>query len=149
APGKVEDVLRVLHAQQAVTHDLDRRTGQCSLLYCQAFLPGCEGGSAECDPGVGDVVPGTRQGEGLQGAGGEFPGVAGGAVAEQELGAGVPDLRAFQGFAEAFGELSGLGEVAFGVVAVAGAEPGPAQGVQALQDAPSVGDLTPQAERFT
>ena len=56
---------------------------------------------------------------------------------------------AFQGFAEAFGELSGLGEVAFGFVAVAGSEPGPAQGGQALQDAPSVGDLTPQAERFT
>jgi hypothetical protein len=34
APGKVEDVLRVQHAQQAVTHDLDRRTGQGSLLDC-------------------------------------------------------------------------------------------------------------------
>ena len=115
----------------------------------QAFLPGCECGSAECDPGVGDVVAGARQGEGLQGAGGEFLGAAGVAVAQQELGARVPDLRAFQGFAEAFRELFGLGEVAFGFVAVACAEPRSSQRVQALQDAARVGDLTAQPERFT
>ena len=123
APGKVEDVLRVQHAQQAVTHYLDRRTGQCTVLVCQAFLPGCERGSAERDPGVGDVVAGARAGEGIQGAGGEFPGAAGVAVAQQEFCARVPYLRAFQGFAEAFRELSGLGEGAFGFVAVACAEP--------------------------
>jgi hypothetical protein len=82
-------------------------------------------------------------------AGGEFPGASGVAVAQQELGARVPYLRAFQGFAEAFRELSGLGEVAFGFVAVACAEPGPAQGVQALQDAARVGNLAAQPERFT
>src|ERR1035441_10053264 len=62
APGKVEDFLRVQGAQQAVTHDLHRRTRQCPLLYCQAFLPGCERGSAQRDPGLGDVVAGARLG---------------------------------------------------------------------------------------
>ena len=61
----------------------------------------------------------------------------------------MPYLRAFQGFAEAFRELFGLGEVAFGFVAVARAEPRSSQRVQALQDAAGVGDLTPQPERFT
>jgi hypothetical protein len=42
---------------------------------------------------------------------------------QQELCARLPYLRAFQGFAEAFRELLSLGEVAFGFVAVAGAEP--------------------------
>ena len=149
ARGEVEDFVRVQHAQQAVTHDLHRRTGQCSLLYGQAFLPGGECGSAEGDPGVGDVVAGARLGEGLQGAGGEFLGAAGVAVAQQEFGARVPYLRAFQGFAEAFRELLGLGEVAFGVVAVACAEPRSSQRVQALQDAAGVGDLTPQPQRLT
>jgi hypothetical protein len=49
APAEVEDVLRVQDAQQAVAYDLHRRTGQCSLLDCQAFLPGCEGDPAQCD----------------------------------------------------------------------------------------------------
>ena len=89
----------------------------------QAFLPGCECGSAERDPGVGDVVAGARLGEGLQGAGGEFLRAAGVAVAQQELCARLPYLRAFQGFAETFRELFGLGEVALGFVAVACAEP--------------------------
>jgi hypothetical protein len=91
----------------------------------------------------------TPVGEGLQSAGGEFPGAAGVAVTQQELGAGVPDLRAFQGFAEAFRELSGLGEAAFGFVAVACAEPRSPEGVQALQDAARVGNLAAQPERFT
>jgi len=60
----------------------------------------------------------------------------------------VPYLRAFQGFAEAFRELSGLGEAAFGFVAVARAEPRSPQRVQALQDAAGVGDLAPQPERL-
>src|ERR1017187_7936977 len=149
APGKVEDFLRVHHAQQAVTHDLHRRTRQCPLLYRQAFLPGCERGSAQRDPGLGDVVAGARLGEGLQGAGGEFPGAAGVAVAQQELGARVPYLRAFPGFAGAFRELLGLGEAAFGFAAAACAEPCSSQRVQALQDAAGVGDLTPQPERLT
>ena len=68
---------------------------------------------------MGDVVAGARLGERLQGARGEFLGAAGVAVTEQEFGAGVPYLRAFQGFAEAFRELLGLGEEAFGVVTVA------------------------------
>ncbi len=87
--------------------------------------------------------------KGLQGAGGEFLGAAGVAVAQQELGARVPDLRAFQGFADAVRELSGLGEVASGFVAVACAEPRSLEGVQALQDAAGVGDLAAQPERFT
>ncbi len=87
--------------------------------------------------------------KGLQGAGGEFLGAAGVAVAQQELGARVPYLRAFQGFAEAFRELSGLGEVTFGFVPVACAEPRSPEGVQALQDAAGVGDFTAQPERFT
>ncbi len=41
------------------------------------------------------------------------------AVTQEQLGAGVPGLRAVQGFAEAFGELPGFGEVAFGIVAFA------------------------------
>jgi len=45
------------------------------------------------------------------------------AVTQQEFGTGVPDLRAFQSFAEAYRELLGLGEVAFGFATVAGAEP--------------------------
>ena len=61
----------------------------------------------------------------------------------------MPDLRAFQGFAEAFCELPGIGEMAFGVVAVACAEPGSSQRVQALQDAAGVGDFAPQPERLT
>ena len=149
APGKVEDLLGIHHAQQAVTHDLHRRTRQGSLLYSQAFLPGGEGGSAEGDPGVGDVVAGARLGEGLQGAGGEFPGAAGVAIAQQELGARVPYLGAFQGFAETVRELSGLGEAAFGVVTVARAEPGSSQRVQALQYTAGVGDLTAQPQRLT
>jgi hypothetical protein len=32
ASGEVEDFFRVQHAQQAVTHDLNGGTGQCSLL---------------------------------------------------------------------------------------------------------------------
>jgi hypothetical protein len=40
---------------------------------------------------------------------------------QEELGSGVPDLRAFQGFAEGFCELFGLGEVARGFVTVADA----------------------------
>lgn len=58
--GQVEDVLRIQHAQQAVPHDLYRRTGQRSLLYCQAFLPRCARGSAQRDPRVGDVVTAPR-----------------------------------------------------------------------------------------
>jgi hypothetical protein len=45
--------------------------------------------------------------------------------------------------------LLSLGEAAFGVVAVACAEPGSSQCVQALQDAAGVGDLAPQPERLT
>ena len=56
----------------------------------------------------------------------ERTGVMAVAVTQQEFGAGVPDLRAFQGFAEADRELLGLGEAAFGVVPVAAAEPGSA-----------------------
>src|SRR5262249_50838399 len=123
APGEVEDVLRVQHAQQAIAHDLHRRTGQGTLLDRQTFPPRRGRGSAHRDPGVGDVVAGTRTGEGLQGTGGEFPGAAGVAVAQQEFGARVPDLRAFQGFAEAVREVLRLGEVAFGFVTVARAEP--------------------------
>ena len=67
------------------------------MLDGQAFLPGGERGPAEGDPGMGDVVTGARAGEGLQGADGEFAGAARVAVAEQELGARVPYLRAFQG----------------------------------------------------
>ena len=44
---------------------------------------------------------------------------------------------------------SGLGEVAFGFVAVACAEPRSSQRVQALQDAARVGNLAAQPERFT
>jgi hypothetical protein len=105
ARGEVEDFLRVQHAQQAVSHDLHRHTRQCPLFYGQGFPPGYQQSPAECDPGVGDVVAGARLGEGLQGTGGEFPGAAGVAVAQQELCARVPYLRAFQGFAEAFREL--------------------------------------------
>ena len=72
---------------------------------------------------MGDVVAGARLDEGLQGAGGEFLGAAGITVAQQELCARVPDLRAFQGFAETSRELLPLGEVAFGFVTVACAEP--------------------------
>jgi hypothetical protein len=61
----------------------------------------------------------------------------------------VPYLRAFQGFAEAFGELFGLSDVAFGFVTVACAEPRSSQRMQALQDATGIGDLTPQPKRFT
>jgi hypothetical protein len=61
--------------------------------------------------------------ERLQGAGGEFLGAMAVAVTQQEFGAGVPDLRAFQGFAQADRELLGLGEGAFGFVTVAAAEP--------------------------
>jgi hypothetical protein len=79
----------------------------------------------------------------------KFLGAAGVAVAQQELGARVPDLRAFQGFSEAFREVFGLGDVAFGFVAVACAEPRSPESVQALQDAAGVGDFTAQPERFT
>lgn len=111
-------------AVQAVAHDLDGRTGQGSLLYGQALVPGCERGPAQGDPGVGDVVAGTRASEGLQGAGGEFPGAATVAVAQQELGAGMPDLRVLKRLAEAYRELFGFGEAAFGGVAVASGRPG-------------------------
>jgi len=87
--------------------------------------------------------------KGLQGAGGEFLGAAGVAVAQQELGARVPYLRPFQSFAEAFRELLGLGEVAFSFVTVACAEPRSSQRLQALQDAAGVGNLAAQPERFT
>ncbi|HEX3964940.1 MAG TPA: hypothetical protein VHZ03_51240 [Trebonia sp.] len=115
------------------------------MLDGQAFVSGCERGSAQDDPGVGYVVASARLGERLQGVRGEFLGTAV-AVAQQELGAGLPDLRAFQGFAEAYRELPGLGEVAFCVVAVACAEPRSSERVQALQDTASVGDLTAQPE---
>jgi hypothetical protein len=61
----------------------------------------------------------------------------------------VPDLGAFESFAEAVRELLGFGEVAFGLVTVACAEPCPAQRMQALQHAAGIGDLTPQAKRLT
>ncbi len=144
APGQVENILRVQHAQQPVPHDLNRRTGQCSLPYYQAFLPRCARGSAQRDPGVGDVIAGPRQREGLHSAGGQFQRAAGVAVTQQEFRAGVPDLRAFQGLAQAFRELLSLGEIAFSFGTVASAEPRPPQRVQALQDATGVGDLTPQ-----
>jgi hypothetical protein len=97
---------------------------------------------------VGDVVASARQREGLQGVAGEFQCPAGVAVAQQKFRAGVPDLRAFQGLTKGLRELLGLGEVAFGVIAVARAEPRSSQRVQALQDAAGVGDLTPQPERL-
>ena len=120
-----------------------------SWLYCASAAARCACGSHQCDPGVGDVVSGARQGEGLQGAGGKCLGAAGVAVAQQELCARLPYLRAFQGFAEAFRELFGLGEVALGFVAIACAEPRSSQRVQALQDAARVGNLAAQPERFT
>ena len=102
----------------------DGRTGGCNYRVGKnARGAGGECGSAQRDPRVGDVVTGARLDEGLQGAGDESLSAAGVAVAEQELCARVPYLRAFQGFAEAFRELSGLGEGAFGFVTVACAEP--------------------------
>ena len=88
-----------------------------------------------------------RGGEGRQGAAASSraPGVA---VSQQEIRPGLPDLRALQGLTEALRELLGLAEVAFGVVTVARAQPGSAQGVKALQDAAGVGYLTPQPQGF-
>jgi hypothetical protein len=118
-------------------------------MYCQAFLSRRKRGSAQGDHGVGDVVSGARLGESLLGLRGEYLGSAGVTVAHQELCARMPYLRAFQGFAEAFRELSGLGEVALGFVAIACAEPRSSERVQALQDTAGVSDLTLQPKRFT
>ena len=103
------------------------------LVVGQAFLSGCEGGSAQRDPGVGDVKRVRRLDECLQGAGGESLSAAGVAVAEQELCARLPYLRRVPTSAETSGELFGLGEVALGFIAIACAEPRSAQRVQALQ----------------